>query len=54
MQFDARSGDLTLASLGIFSRFSDSWDLSYLLTHRKGTAKEDELEFRVGFRMIEF
>ncbi len=54
MQFDARTGDVTRATLELFSRISDSWDLVYLLAHRKGTAREDDLQFRLGARILAF
>jgi hypothetical protein len=54
LQFDAKTGNLTRASVGVYSRLSNSWDLAYLLTHRKGTAREDDLAFRLGLRMLEF
>ncbi|MFP6899989.1 MAG: LPS assembly protein LptD [Opitutales bacterium] len=54
LQFDAQTGDLTRASLGVYSRFSDSWELVYMLTHRKGTAREDDLQFRMGVRVLAF
>ena len=54
LQFDAETGNLTRATIGVYSRISDSWDLAYLLAHRKGTAREDDLSFRLGFRMLKF
>ena len=54
LQFDAQTGDLTRASLGVHSRYSDSWELIYMLSHRKGTAREDDLQFRVGVRVLAF
>ena len=54
LQFDARTGDLTRANLGLFSRVSDSWDVVYMLSHRKGTDREDDLAFRISIRILAF
>jgi LPS-assembly protein len=54
LQFDAQTGDLTRATMGILTRISDSFDLLYQLSHRKGTAREDDLAFRMGIRILAF
>ena len=54
LQFDAQTGNLTRATVGLFSRASDSWDVVYMLAHRKGTDREDDLAFRISVRILAF
>ena len=54
IRYDAEDQRFTHLFLGTRRRVGDSWDLFYSVTHRRGTSKEDDLEFDVSLRTYSF